>query len=108
MWCPRVGPRSTSMPTSSRGVEAILHGLRPDAAQVRRMVTSLARYLVRMRGRATPFGLFAGVAPARFGAPAVSQWTGEHQRRTRADGVWLAAVIARLESHFVLLRRLRV
>ncbi len=38
-------------------------GRRPGAGQVRRMVLAVARYLVRMRGRATPFGVFADVAP---------------------------------------------
>ncbi len=72
------------------------------------MVISLARYLVRMRGRATPFGAFAGVAALRFGPRVSARWTDAHQARTRADAVWLAAVIASLESCPALRRRLPV
>jgi len=72
------------------------------------MVMSLARYLVRIRGRATPFGVFAGVAPLRFGQEASVVWTGDQYVRIRADAVWLAGVIARLESCPSLRRRLPV
>lgn len=95
-------------PVLASRVEALRGGLRPDAAQVRRMVLSLARYLVRMRGRATPFGLFAGVAPIRFGTATAIQWTRAHHWSVRPDAVWLASVIARLESYPALRRRLRV
>src|SRR5690349_4358514 len=47
---------TVASPVLAERVEAILDGSRPDAAQIRRVVMSLARYLVRMRGRATPFG----------------------------------------------------
>ncbi|MGH4007640.1 MAG: lantibiotic dehydratase [Pseudonocardiaceae bacterium] len=56
-------------------VGAVRAGRRPGAGQVRRMVLAVARYLVRMRGRATPFGVFAGVAPLRFGARVSARWT---------------------------------
>jgi lantibiotic biosynthesis protein len=99
---------AVASPVLASRVEALRDGLRPDAAQVRRMVLSLARYLVRMRGRATPFGLFAGVAPIRFGPAAASRWTQAHHRSVRPDAGWLASVIARLESYPALRRRLRV
>ena len=99
---------AVASPVLASRVEALRAGLRPDAAQVWRMVLSLARYLVRMRGRATPFGLFAGVAPIRFGTVTVSRWTPAHHRSVRPDAVWLASVIARLESDPALRRHLRV
>jgi len=99
---------AVASPALASRVEALRDGLRPDSAQVRRMVLSLARYLVRMRGRATPFGLFAGVAPIRFGTVTASRWTQAHYRSVRPDAVWLASVIARLESYPALRRRLRV
>ncbi len=95
-------------PALADRVEAVCAGLRPEAGQVRRMVMSVARYLVRMRGRATPFGAFAGVAPLRFGTQVSVRWTDGHRARTRADAVWLAGVIARLESYPGLRRRLPV
>ncbi len=68
---------------------------------------SLARYLVRMRGRATPFGTFAGVAPLRFGLGASVRWAGG-EVRAGADAVWLGGMIARFEADPVLRRRLPV
>jgi thiopeptide-type bacteriocin biosynthesis protein len=64
----------------------------------RDMALSLARYLVRMRGRATPFGLFAGVAPLRFGRETAVSWAADGHVQARADATWLAGVIARLEG----------
>ncbi|MGH3831738.1 MAG: lantibiotic dehydratase family protein [Pseudonocardiaceae bacterium] len=92
----------------SERVEAVCRGHRPRPGQVWRMAMSLARYLVRMRGRATPFGVFAGVAPLRFGQEASAMWNGDQYARIRADAVWLAGVIARLESCPSLRRRLPV
>lgn len=99
---------AVASPVLAGRVEALRAGVRPDAVRVRRMVLSLARYLVRMGGRATPFGLFAGVAPIRFGTAAASRWTQAHHRSVRPDAVWLASVIARLESCPALRCRLRV
>lgn len=117
-WCGWLGevwaqaPVAEAIAVASPGladcVEAVCAGLRPGAGQVRRMVMSVARYLVRMRGRATPFGAFAGVAPLRFGTQVSVRWTDGHRAQTRADAVWLAGVIARLESCPGLRRRLPV
>lgn len=99
---------AVASPVLADRIEAVRAGLRPDAGQVRRLMLALARYLVRMRGRATPFGTFAGVTALRFGQEISVRWTDRHQARTRADAVWLADVIARLESCAALLRRLPV
>ncbi|MGH3824656.1 MAG: lantibiotic dehydratase family protein [Pseudonocardiaceae bacterium] len=99
---------AVASPVLASRVEALRAGSRSNAAQVRRMAVSLARYLVRMRGRATPFGLFAGVAPVRFGAVTACRWTQVHHRLVRPDAGWLASVIARLESCPALRCRLRV
>lgn len=99
---------AVASPALASRVEALRDGSRPDAGRVRRMVFSLARYLVRMRGRATPFGLFAGVAPIRFGTVTASRWTQAHHRSVRPDAMWLASVIARLESYPALRRGLLV
>lgn len=95
-------------PVLAARVEAICQGQRVRTAQIRRAVLSLARYLVRMRGRATPFGTFAGVAALQFGPQVSVRWAGGHHKRARADAVWLAGVIAELESCPALRRRLPV
>ncbi len=99
---------AVASPVLADRIEAVCAGLRPGARQVRRLVMALARYLVRMRGRATPFGAFAGVAALRFGQEVSVRWTDRHQAWTRADAVWLADVITRLESCVALRRRLPV
>lgn len=99
---------AVASPVLADRIDAVCAGLRPGAGQVRRLVMALARYLVRMRGRATPFGAFAGVTALRFGQEISVRWTDHHQARTRADAVWLADVIARLESCAALRRRLPV
>lgn len=96
-------------PVLAAQIDALLAAERPSGAgQVRRMALTLARYLVRIRGRATPFGVFAGVTSARFGPRVLVQWAEDHQVRTRADAGWLAHVIERLEACTELRRRLPV
>jgi thiopeptide-type bacteriocin biosynthesis protein len=96
-------------PSLAARVATMRQGKRLDAKDARRVVLSVARYLVRMRGRATPFGLFAGVNRVGFAQDASVQWSSEAPDiRARADAVWLAEVIARLESCDELLRRLPV
>ncbi|MGH3778300.1 MAG: lantibiotic dehydratase [Pseudonocardiaceae bacterium] len=99
---------AVASPVLADRIEAMCAGLRPGAGQVRRLVMALARYLVRMRGRATPFGAFAGVTALRFGQDVSVRWTDCHQARHRADAVWLADVITQLESCVALRRRLPV
>ncbi|GAA2148834.1 lantibiotic dehydratase [Actinomadura napierensis] len=95
---------TAASPVLGAAIGAVCAGGRaPRPKQVRRMVLSLARYLVRMQGRATPFGLFAGVAPLRLGAPA-SIWDAAGGVVARADAVWLAEVTARLEADPAVLR----
>ncbi|MEN8649451.1 lantibiotic dehydratase [Streptomyces sp. 21So2-11] len=95
-------------PVLAGQIDATLAGRPTDPGQVRRMALALARYLVRMRGRATPFGAFAGVTGARFGPHFSARWTEDHQARTQADAAWLTQVIARLEACPELRRRLPV
>ncbi|MEU6055843.1 lantibiotic dehydratase [Streptomyces xanthochromogenes] len=80
----------------------------PEDRQLRRTVVSVMRYLLRMTGRATPNGLFAGVAPASLGPQARWTWGQWHRAVVRADGGWIADVITRLEASPELLRRLSV
>jgi thiopeptide-type bacteriocin biosynthesis protein len=94
-------------PVLASHIGAVCAGQRPSAAQVRRMMLSLARYVVRMRCRATPFGLFARVAPLRF-SPSVSVDDTAARTWVRADARWMAAIVAELESHTTLRHQLMV
>ncbi|MFE0424687.1 lantibiotic dehydratase [Streptomyces sp. NPDC058953] len=95
-------------PLLARRIRAILAGEVEKPRLIRKAGMSLARYLLRMRHRATPFGLFAGVAPARFGAETSMRWGDQHQALARADAVWLSDVLTSLESCPALLRHLPV
>ena len=87
-------------------VAAVLRDEELSAARTARVAMALARYAVRMRGRATPFGLFAGIALARDDL-AGTRHPG-HRVAARADGQWLSALITTLEERAALRRRLRV
>ncbi|MFI0242538.1 lantibiotic dehydratase [Streptomyces sp. NPDC016845] len=95
-------------PALAESVGAVLAGRAVSAVRMRRMTVALARYLVRMEGRATPFGTFAGVTALQFGARAQAEWTDGHRVRVRPDALWLADVIAQLESCSALRARLPV
>ncbi len=89
-------------------IENVLGDAEVTAKQVRRATVATMRYLLRASGRHTPFGLFAGVAPASIGSVAKSRWGREHHPAARADTQWVADVIDRLESDPELLGRLQV
>ncbi|MBB4930700.1 thiopeptide-type bacteriocin biosynthesis protein [Lipingzhangella halophila] len=91
----------------ARAVAAVCAGQETRPRHVRRTVESVARYLLRMHSRATPFGHFAGVAPARLGTRAQVH-AGEQVPVARPDPVWLAAALADLEARPDILRRLTV
>ncbi|MFJ6138264.1 lantibiotic dehydratase [Kitasatospora sp. NPDC092286] len=95
-------------PVLAARVRAVGAGQVASGRQLRRLGESLVRYLLRARHRATPFGLFAGVTPARLGDRLKVSWDGEHRACARPDAAWLAAVVDRLEADAELLRRLLV
>ncbi|MET8772146.1 lantibiotic dehydratase [Streptomyces sp. NPDC004658] len=81
---------------------------RRNPRTIRRAAASLARYLLRMQYRATPFGLFAGPSPMHFGSTPRVQWGVAHRAFARADAVWLNDVVAMLERDRDVLRDLPV
>jgi thiopeptide-type bacteriocin biosynthesis protein len=85
-------------PVLAESVRRMLGGQRPSPRTVRRAAVSLARYLLRMRHRATPFGLFAGPAPLRTSRTARVHWGTVHRAFVRADAEWLHGVITALEN----------
>ncbi|MEU0036337.1 lantibiotic dehydratase family protein [Streptomyces sp. NPDC006333] len=63
--------------------------------KLRTLAVSLTAYAARMRARATPFGLFAGVTLAPFadaGRGSVAE-PAQHRRVVRPDAAWLRAVV---------------
>ncbi|MEV7970543.1 lantibiotic dehydratase [Sphaerisporangium sp. NPDC088356] len=115
MWLAEVWPRQevqraveVASPVLFEQIQKALAGHQPDARQVRRLVLSLASYLLRWQGRATPFGLFAGVAAVRVGGKPVVRWGEGHRTAARADAEWVGEVVNRLERHPGLLARLPV
>jgi lantibiotic biosynthesis protein len=99
---------AVASPVLAEQVSKVCAGRRIEPRKLRLMVQAVARYVLRMTGRATPFGLFAGIAPVGLGDSATVRW-GEHHRATiRLDAEWLTAVVTRLECCPRLLRRLPV
>ncbi|ONK13300.1 thiopeptide-type bacteriocin biosynthesis domainprotein [Streptomyces sp. MP131-18] len=95
-------------PVLTRRVSVLCEGALQQPRQVRRVVVSVVRYLLRMTSRATPFGLFAGVTPVRFAASPRVRWGENHSAVARVDAVWLENTIRRLEQCSELLRRVPV
>lgn len=95
-------------PVLARQVEQVLAGHPIVARELRNLVTTLLRYRLRSTGRATPFGLFAGVMPVRFGPRAELDHDGVHRAYAQVDAEWLASVVRRLETMPALRRVLPV
>ncbi|MFD6863388.1 lantibiotic dehydratase [Streptomyces diastaticus] len=95
-------------PLLAQQVQTLCSVASPETRQLRRAVVSVMRYLLRMTGRATPNGLFAGIAPASFGERPGWSWGEWHRPVIRADGDWIADQVARLEADPQLLRHLHV
>jgi len=86
----------------------IVAGAPVTARQEQRAAVSLARYLLRLQHRPTPFGLLAGVATARITAHLDLRDNTGARAVASADDGWLAAVISGLETVPELLARLTV
>ena len=68
----------------------------------------LLRYVTRMSSRPTPYGLFAGVQLAKWGAHTQIGLAPEGPRtRTRPDMEWLCGLVLKLESRPEIRRQLR-
>ncbi|WUP79316.1 lantibiotic dehydratase [Microbispora hainanensis] len=95
-------------PVLTHRVCEICEGRDVSEPAMRRAVLSVMRYLLRASGRATPFGLFAGVAPARIAALPMAHVGSAHRAIARVDATWLAGVIERLEAEPALRPHLKV
>ncbi|MFJ6136511.1 lantibiotic dehydratase [Kitasatospora sp. NPDC092286] len=79
-------------------VHAVVAGRPIGTARLRRLTATVMHYALRAQGRATPFGLFAGVAACPIGDRAVAPLWGGSRTEARADAAWLAGVTTRLEA----------
>ncbi|MFG2912255.1 lantibiotic dehydratase [Kitasatospora sp. NPDC048298] len=95
-------------PAYAARIEEVVDGRVRTPRTVHKAGRTLVRYLLRQRHRATPFGLFAGVAPVRISAALNGTWGSEHHAIARPDAHWLAEVLNRLEHDPALLLRLPV
>ncbi|MGC4851884.1 lantibiotic dehydratase [Micromonospora sp. DT4] len=68
-----------------------------DVRKVQRSMRAVLRYVLRMTGRPTPFGLLAGVATAAFGARPGAAWAASHYAVAAPAAGWLTEVITDLE-----------
>ena len=99
---------SCASPSLALRADRIAGGQGVPERQVRSAAVALARYQLRAAGRPTPFGLFAGVAGARFGGPASARFGEAHRAAARCDAAWLLAVMERCEACTPLAGRLTV
>lgn len=81
---------------AERAAAVISGGVSP--ADARAVTLAVMRYLLRATTRATPFGLFAGVAPATASRGGSIRWADAHRPHARLQASWVAAVVDRLES----------
>ncbi|WP_236703335.1 lantibiotic dehydratase [Lentzea aerocolonigenes] len=99
---------SHASPVLADRVSALCAAEDPGSRDVRRAVLSVMRYLLRLTGRPTPNGLFAGVAAARFASVPSQRSGGNHEAVAAADAGWLAEVIGLLEGEPAVLAHLVV
>ncbi|GAB3001215.1 MULTISPECIES: lantibiotic dehydratase [Amycolatopsis] len=95
-------------PVLAEQIDQLVSGRDGDPRQVRRVLSATSSYLLRWRRRATPFGLFAGVAAASTDAPASARLDPECRVSARADARWLGEIITGLQQRHDLLPRLTV
>lgn len=99
---------AAASPGLARAVSAVCAGQEQRPRRVRKVAVSVLRYRLRATGRSTPFGLFAGVAPARFGPTSAIRIGEAHLAVERVDAVWLSGLVTELERCPELAMRLTV
>ncbi|MGP4000231.1 lantibiotic dehydratase [Streptomyces sp. 8N706] len=99
---------SLASPSLAREAHKVLSGGTVKHKRLRRLLISLIKYQLRMTYRPTPFGLFAGVSVAEFGAtPALRTGSG-HRAVSRPDSEWLAGLLRELQKVPGVLQRTRL
>ncbi len=82
----------------SARVRAVVEGRAIGTARLRRLTAAVMHYMLRSQGRATPFGLFAGVTTCLVGPHPVAPLWGPGQALARIDTRWLGHTVGRLEE----------
>ncbi|MFF5303302.1 lantibiotic dehydratase [Streptomyces sp. NPDC013161] len=82
-------------PSLVRTLQKIDDNARVSRKKLLSTAVSLTRYLLRMSGRPTPFGLHAGVVAASVGATARAVFDGVDVKQVRLDAGWFAAQVDR-------------
>ncbi|MGI8312151.1 lantibiotic dehydratase [Saccharopolyspora hattusasensis] len=103
-WLARMWERETvrtalhvASPALCERITAALSGAHLERRQWRRLLMAVCSYVLRWRGRPTPFGMFAGITTATVGPFARVKFGENHAAHPRVDPAWLAHVISRLE-----------
>ncbi|MBX9387644.1 lantibiotic dehydratase [Streptomonospora nanhaiensis] len=95
-------PLSTAIgdasPSLASTLDALAAGDHVDEVKTRRAAAALTAYALRAVGRATPFGLFAGSAPAHFAAAGKVRWGEDHRVEEQIDAAVLDTAATDLES----------
>lgn len=86
-------------PALSTRVRALLTDPQPCPRATRRAARSSLRYLLRFSSRATPFGLFAGIAPLEVGDVATARIGTSHRAVARVEHRWITAVVQEFLRH---------
>lgn len=115
-WLAEVGANSDiasavqhASPSLATCIDRISRGEPVADKDVCRTALSLARYWLRATGRSTPFGHFAGVAPAALGGTSAKvRWGNDHETVIAPDAQWLRGIVEQLEGCPPLLDRLEV
>jgi mRNA interferase HicA len=84
-------------PSLADDLAALAHSSHASVKQTRRVARSVARYLLRMSGRSTPFGEMAGVTLGSFGEGSRGDYRGV-RKWVQPDREWLIDVIRALEE----------
>nr|BEK65717.1 lantibiotic dehydratase [Kitasatospora purpeofusca] len=79
-------------------VRAVIAGGPIGTARLRRLTATVMRYTLRAQGRATPFGLFAGVTACPIEDGATAPVWGAGRAVARLDARWISGVTDRLEE----------
>ncbi|WP_165485520.1 lantibiotic dehydratase [Protofrankia symbiont of Coriaria ruscifolia] len=98
VWAAAREPVALASSALAAQVEQIVAGQPVTDRRLRAATATVVRYLLRAEGRATPFALFAGVAPAMFGQVGSVRFGDGHRSVARVDAAWLGEVIERLET----------